>query len=273
MLQDGVFFAATKLYGITFKERKDMPGLPPRRARLRGVRRRRLSRSRSSTATTSSATTRAAARGCDSFVDQSRLLGTKPVVYNVANFTKPAPGQPALICLRRRDDDVPRVRPRAARPASPNVKYPTLGHRRRATSSSSRRSSTSTGRSSRRSSPTTRSTTRPATPMPQALVDKIKKAQTFNQGYVHDRVPRRGAARHGVAHAAGRRAARRTSTRSRSAALERCKRRPARGAAALPHDLLRAHLGRRLRGRLLRLPLDARCSTTTRTTGSRRTAA
>jgi peptidyl-dipeptidase Dcp len=31
------------------------------------------------------------------FVGQSRLLGTKPVIYNVANLTKPAPGQPALI--------------------------------------------------------------------------------------------------------------------------------------------------------------------------------
>jgi peptidyl-dipeptidase Dcp len=36
------------------------------------------------------------------FVGQSKLLGTKPVIYNVANFTKPAPGQPALISF----DDV-----------------------------------------------------------------------------------------------------------------------------------------------------------------------
>jgi peptidyl-dipeptidase Dcp len=33
----------------------------------------------------------------DSFVQQSKLLGTLPVVFNVANFQKPAPGQPALI--------------------------------------------------------------------------------------------------------------------------------------------------------------------------------
>jgi peptidyl-dipeptidase Dcp len=32
-----------------------------------------------------------------SFVEQSKLIGTLPVVYNVANFPKPAPGQPALI--------------------------------------------------------------------------------------------------------------------------------------------------------------------------------
>jgi peptidyl-dipeptidase Dcp len=31
------------------------------------------------------------------FVDQSRLLGNLPVIYNVANLPKPAPGQPALI--------------------------------------------------------------------------------------------------------------------------------------------------------------------------------
>ena len=36
------------------------------------------------------------------FVSQSKLLGTKPVIYNVANFTKPAAGQPALISF----DDV-----------------------------------------------------------------------------------------------------------------------------------------------------------------------
>ncbi len=33
----------------------------------------------------------------NSMVGQSRLMGTKPVIYNVCNFTKPAPGQPALI--------------------------------------------------------------------------------------------------------------------------------------------------------------------------------
>jgi len=33
----------------------------------------------------------------DTFIDQSGLFGTKPVVFNVANFTKPAPGQPALL--------------------------------------------------------------------------------------------------------------------------------------------------------------------------------
>ena len=35
-------------------------------------------------------------------VNQSKLRGTQPVVFNVENFTKPAPGQPALISF----DDV-----------------------------------------------------------------------------------------------------------------------------------------------------------------------
>jgi peptidyl-dipeptidase Dcp len=34
------------------------------------------------------------------FVSQSKLLDTMPVVFNVANFSKPAPGQPALISFR-----------------------------------------------------------------------------------------------------------------------------------------------------------------------------
>src|SRR5436853_660250 len=33
----------------------------------------------------------------DQFVGQSKLLETKPVIYNVGNFAPPAPGQPALI--------------------------------------------------------------------------------------------------------------------------------------------------------------------------------
>ena len=52
---------------------------------------------------------------CDSFVDQSRLLGTRPVVVNNLNFTKPAAGEPALISFDRRDHALPRVRARAAR--------------------------------------------------------------------------------------------------------------------------------------------------------------
>ena len=51
----------------------------------------------------------------DNFVGQSKLLGTLPVVYNVANFTQARAGRAGAAQLRRCDHDVPRVRPRAAR--------------------------------------------------------------------------------------------------------------------------------------------------------------
>jgi peptidyl-dipeptidase Dcp len=38
----------------------------------------------------------------DNFVQQSTLMGTKPVVYNVCNFSKPVAGEPALLSF----DDV-----------------------------------------------------------------------------------------------------------------------------------------------------------------------
>ncbi|WP_233580938.1 peptidyl-dipeptidase Dcp [Acidipila sp. EB88] len=101
VLENGVFYAAHLLYGISFKERKDIPVYEPD-VRVFEV--------------TDSNGKPLALFYCDywkrdnknggawmsEFVGQSRLLGTLPVVYNVANFTKPAPGQPALISF----DDV-----------------------------------------------------------------------------------------------------------------------------------------------------------------------
>jgi peptidyl-dipeptidase Dcp len=96
VLENGVFYAANQLYGITFQERKDIPVYEPD-VRVFEV---------------SNADGRPLALFyCDyfkrdnkqggawmgSFVEQSKLIGTLPVVYNVANFPKPAPGQPALI--------------------------------------------------------------------------------------------------------------------------------------------------------------------------------
>jgi len=101
VLEQGVFYAANRLYGITFKERRDLPVYDPD-VRVFEV---------------SDADGKPLALFyCDYFkrdnknggawmshlVSQSRLLGTHPVVYNVANLTKPAPGEPALLSL----DDV-----------------------------------------------------------------------------------------------------------------------------------------------------------------------
>ena len=99
VLENGVFYAASQLYGLSFKERKDIPVYHPE------VRVFEVFDSNGQTL---------ALWYCDyfkrdnknggawmgNFVDQSRLLGTVPVVYNVANLSKPAPGQPALISFR-----------------------------------------------------------------------------------------------------------------------------------------------------------------------------
>ena len=96
VLTDGVFYAANQLYGITFKERHDIPTWnadmrafqvydadgkelaifmidPWKRDNKNG------------------------GAWMDNLVKQSAMRGTKPVVYNVENFTRPAAGQPALI--------------------------------------------------------------------------------------------------------------------------------------------------------------------------------
>jgi peptidyl-dipeptidase Dcp len=96
VLENGVFYAAHELYGITFKERKDIPVYQPdvRVFEVSDVDGKPL-----------------ALFYCDYFkrdnknggawmdvlVNQSKLLGTLPVVYNIANLPKPAPGEPALI--------------------------------------------------------------------------------------------------------------------------------------------------------------------------------
>ena len=101
VLRRGVFYAAHELYGITFKERKDLPVYQPDvrvfevfdkdGAPLGLVYFDYFKRDNKS-----------GGAWMDNFVGQSKLLRTLPVIYNVANFTKPAPGQPALLTF----DDV-----------------------------------------------------------------------------------------------------------------------------------------------------------------------
>jgi peptidyl-dipeptidase Dcp len=101
VLTDGVFYAANQLYGITFKERHDLPtwnpdmmtyevfdsnGQPLGLMYFDYWKR----------------DNKSGGAWMSNLVNQSYLRQTKPVIYNVANFTKPAPGQPALISF----DDV-----------------------------------------------------------------------------------------------------------------------------------------------------------------------
>jgi peptidyl-dipeptidase Dcp len=101
VLQDGVFYAANRLYGISFKERKDIP-VYQSDVRVFQVYDKDGSDLGLIYFDYFKRDNKSGGAWMSNFVNQSRLLGTKPVVYNVANFTKPAPGQPALLSF----DDV-----------------------------------------------------------------------------------------------------------------------------------------------------------------------
>jgi peptidyl-dipeptidase Dcp len=96
VLKDGVFFTMGKLYGITFKERHDLPIYHPD-VRVFDV----LDTDGKPLGLFyADYFARDAKRGgawMNSFVEQSRLLNERPVIVNVMNIPKPAPGEPALI--------------------------------------------------------------------------------------------------------------------------------------------------------------------------------
>ena len=96
VLENGVFYAATQLYGITFKERKDIPVYHP------DIRVFEVSNADGKPLALFycdyfKRDNKNGGAWMDSLVGQSKLLGTLPVVFNVANLPKPAPGEPALI--------------------------------------------------------------------------------------------------------------------------------------------------------------------------------
>ena len=96
VLTDGVFYAAHQLYGITFKERHDLP-VYEKDVRVFEVTDKTGAPLGLFYADYFKRDNKSGGAWMDNFVTQSTLLGTKPVVYNVANFAKPAPGQPALL--------------------------------------------------------------------------------------------------------------------------------------------------------------------------------
>ena len=109
------------------------PRLSAGRARLRGVRRRRqvvrallcgLLQARQQERRRVDGHASSTSRACS---------GTHPVVFNVCNFTKPAPGQPALLSVRRRDARCSTSSGTRCTACSSNVKYPhARGHERAA---------------------------------------------------------------------------------------------------------------------------------------------
>ena len=96
VLTQGVFYAANQLYGVRFVERHDIPVYQPD-VRVFTVYDKDGSELGLMYFDYWKRDNKSGGAWMSNFVGQSRLLGTKPVVYNVANFTKPAPGNPALI--------------------------------------------------------------------------------------------------------------------------------------------------------------------------------
>ena len=182
VLNDGVFFAAHKLYGLTFKERKDLPVYQPD-VRVFEV----FDPAGKSMALIYldyyARDSKHGGAWMDSFVDQSDLLNLRPVVLNVLNITKPAPGQPALLSF----DEV-------------TTMFHEFGHALHGMLSKTNYpmfSGTNTPRDfvefpsqfneDWALDPTVfanyAKNYKTGAPMPAELVAKIKKSSTFNQGY------------------------------------------------------------------------------------------
>ena len=96
VLTDGVFYAANQLYGLTFVERHDIPTWSPD-MRVFEVHDADGSQLALFMIDPWKRDNKAGGAWMSNLVQQSYLRGTKPVVFNVENFTKPAPGQPLLI--------------------------------------------------------------------------------------------------------------------------------------------------------------------------------
>ena len=96
VLEDGIFYAANQLYGLSFKERNDIPVYNP------DVRVFEVFDSDGSSiglwyCDYYKRDNKSGGAWEDTFMDGSGLLKTKPVVFNVLNIPKPGPGQPALL--------------------------------------------------------------------------------------------------------------------------------------------------------------------------------
>ena len=180
--EQGLFYAANQLYGPTFKLRPDLPVYDP------DVKVYEVFDHDGSTLCLIyfdpfKRDNKAGGAWMSEFVGQSKLLGTKPVVYNVTNFVKPAPGQPALLTF----DDVSGMFHEfghALHGLFADQTYPTL-------------SGTNVARDfvefpsqfnehwalDPKVMAHYAKDYRTGAPIPPALVAKIKKAATFNQGY------------------------------------------------------------------------------------------
>ena len=96
VLLDGVFFAAGKLYGLTFKERHDLPVYQPD-VRVFEVYDRDGKPLALFFADYYARPSKRGGAWMNAYVQQSDLFGTKPVVANHLNIPKPPKGEPTLL--------------------------------------------------------------------------------------------------------------------------------------------------------------------------------
>jgi peptidyl-dipeptidase Dcp len=182
VLVDGVFYAATKLYGITFKERTDLKGYSPDMMVFEVF-------NEDGTPLAlflADYYARPNKRGgawANAYVPQSGLFGTKPVIGNHLNIPKPPAGEPTLLT----HDEVrtafhefghalhgmfSRVKyPRFSGTSVPRdfVEYPSQVNEMWATWPEVFKHYAKHYKTGE--------------PMPQALLDKVESAKKFNQGY------------------------------------------------------------------------------------------
>jgi len=182
VLVDGVLFAAQELYGLTFKERKDLP-VYQEDVRLFEVFDRDGSPLGLFLFDPYARSNKRGGAWMNSLVEQSRLFGDKPVVTNTLNIPKPPAGQPTLLtwdevttafhefghALHGLFSDV--HYPQFAGTSVPRdfVEYPSQYNEMWATEPrvlANYAKHYQTG-----------------APMPKELMDKVLAAQKFNQGY------------------------------------------------------------------------------------------
>ncbi len=182
VLKNGLFYAANQLYGITFKERKDIPVWQPD-VRVFEV----FDKDGSSLALMYfdffKRDNKQGGAWMDNLVQQSKLLGAKPVVYNVENIPKPPDGQPVLMTSGEvhgmfhefghalngffANGEYPSLS--GAQTARDFVEYPSQFNEHWAFYPAVLKHYAVNYKTGE--------------PMPQALMDKIEKAQNFDQGY------------------------------------------------------------------------------------------
>jgi peptidyl-dipeptidase Dcp len=182
VLKDGVFYAAHLLYGVTFKERHDLP-VYQKDVRVFEIFDKGGKPLGLFYADYFKRDNKGGGAWMSNIVDQSKLLNQLPVIYNVANFAKPSDGKPALLTWDDvttmfhefghalhgffADQEYPSLSGTAV--ARDFVEFPSQFNEHWASYPKVLKHYAihyKTGK-----------------PMPQSLMDKVKKASKFNQGY------------------------------------------------------------------------------------------